>query len=288
MTSPRIRTSCSGGTPSDRPGGSSAAAPATASSTGPRWRSTSPTALKDAAGRSRSTRSASGPASPASAAPTPKLGAARFEREQQLPQQRVQLDLLVLRERGREERLLAPLHLDRRFPCGSALRRELDEHPASVTGIGKPLQEPERLEPVEAARDRSGRELEVARQRARRAQLPCLSKRQRGQDTPVLGRQVVVDERLLERVADALVDAADPVDDPLHLEIEACARVVEPREQVVDVVFRHGHILTSNLLTSRVTPASLSISRYSTQREETPCVSQIPCSPSSWPTLTSS
>src|SRR6185437_6112673 len=120
--------------------------------------------------------------------------------------------------------------LPRSTPFGS----ELDEHTPPVTRIGQADQVAERLEAVEPARDGTGRELEVARERAGRAQLPRLPERERGQDAPVLGRQVVVDERLLEGRPDALVDAADPVDDALHLQIEASTRVVEPREQVVD------------------------------------------------------
>ena len=51
----------------------------------------------------------------------------RFEREQQLAEQVVQLHLLLLRERGGEERLLAALHLDGRFPRRAPFGCQLDE-----------------------------------------------------------------------------------------------------------------------------------------------------------------
>ena len=66
-TSPRTRTSSPTGIPRTRGGGSSAAAPATASSTARRWPSTSPTASKASASASPSMRSGRAPATRACA-----------------------------------------------------------------------------------------------------------------------------------------------------------------------------------------------------------------------------
>src|SRR4249919_3593251 len=82
---------------------------------------------------------------------------AALELEHQPPEQRVQLALLVLGERGGDERLLGRLGADRVLPGLAAGIGQLDENAAAVVGVRDASHEPGLLEPVDPVRHRAAR-----------------------------------------------------------------------------------------------------------------------------------
>ena len=115
--------------------------------------------------------------------------------------------------------------------------RQLDDDAAPVVGIGQPPDEPGLLEPVEPARHRAARELEIGCEVAGRAAVVGPREPQRRQHLPVGMRQAVLGERHLHAALDPAVDAADPVDDRLDLEVDVrVAERREPLQEAVDVV----------------------------------------------------
>src|SRR4051812_37801786 len=112
--------------------------------------------------------------------------------------------------------------------------RHLELDAAAVFRVANSTDQPRLLEPVEPVRHRAARNFEFARQVARRAALP-FAEDQRTEHLPLAPRQLVLAERVLERVAEPPLEAVDPVDDPLDLVVEA-RDPVEALEEVVDVV----------------------------------------------------
>ena len=160
-----------------------------------------------------------------------------LEREHQLPQQRVQLLLLRLRQRRGEERLAPALHARGLVPGALALLRQLDDDAATIVGIAQATDVARLLEPVEPARHRAARELHVGRQLTGRAAMVAPPEPERPQHLKVGMRQAVLREGRLHPALDALVDARDAVDDRLDVEVDVdVVQRLQALEQTVDVV----------------------------------------------------
>ena len=75
------------------------------------------------------------------------------------------------------------------------------------------------------------------------------------QDLPVGERQVVLGERRLHAPLDPAVDAADPVDDPLDLEVDAdpaSGSTPSRKRSMWSSLGHRGGMVTENILTSRL------------------------------------
>src|SRR5205807_1779571 len=136
-------------------------------------------------------------------------------------------------------------------------RLEVDAAP--VVGVGQPADQSGFLEPVEPRRHRSARELELVRELARRAAPVLRPEPQPREDAEVGMREVVLAEDLLVRALDAVVDARDPADDPLDVEVDRLhAGGGDARQQAVDAVLGcHARSVTETVLTSRGSSANL-------------------------------
>jgi hypothetical protein len=84
---------------------------------------------------------------------------AALELPHQPAQKRVQVSLLVLRQRCGDQRLVRGLGTQPLLPLAVAFGGELDEHAAPVVRIGAALDEPGVLHPVEPVRHGAAREL---------------------------------------------------------------------------------------------------------------------------------
>src|SRR5207302_2681480 len=137
-----------------------------------------------------------------------------FERDHHAAQEGIELFLLAVGQRLREQRLLLGLDSHRLLVLHPPVLRQLDEDAPPIRRIAQTADEALLLKRVEPARHGSAREVGATRELAGLAAVWLARPAQCREHVPVTDGEAELIERLVVHPLDAPVDATNAVDDP--------------------------------------------------------------------------